>query len=225
MIFFPVTLDYLADNFQPVGGFMKNLMLTIAFLFVAVNASAQEAASSEPVPQNFVFLRAGGSSPFLASYNRTFSENKVVWVGGLVDRNSTPVYQELQAGVGQSFGASQAFVLALKASDGWYLQLVGVPSLAFGKVTVSAFVAGYVPLEEKSTPQFLLDPATVSVRVADKLAVGVSYTLWKPAGGEHKHAVGPAVQLSLPKGSLNIDFFKGLRKYRSEIRATYLVAF
>jgi hypothetical protein len=198
---------------------MKKLILAVVLILVFTSvASAQT--------PNFLFLRGGGSSPVLANYNLTFDGNKVVWLGTLQDQTVDPAYREFQVGLGRAFGTSQVFALALRASDGWYLQLVGTPSISRGRLSASAFVADYIPLQDGEVKQLLIDPATVLVKMAGRLSVGASYTMYKAQGLALKHAVGPTLQVVLPKGSVNIDFFEGLSgNYRREVRITFQLAF
>ncbi len=203
--------------FQSLGGLMK-MMIALLFVLIPSVVVAQDA------PANFLYLRGGSSSAILANYTRTFDGDKLVWVGTLQDLTTDPAYREYQLGLGKAFGAHQLYALALYANDGWYLQIVGMPVVNWKTLNVSAFVAGYVPLQDGQSKQVLIDPATALIKVSEKWAVGASYTLYA-ADGFRKDAIGPTLQFALPKGSLNIDFLKGLRNYRSEIRATYTVAF
>lgn len=197
---------------------MKNFLFALVLVLFPAICNAQ----TDP---HFVYLRAGASSPMLATYNFTFDENKVVWVGTLQDEHQESAYREFQMGLGQILGSTQVFALALHASDGWYLQMVALPSVTKGRFTAQAFVAGYIPLQDGQVHQFLLDPATALVRISPRFSLGGSYTFYKPAGGELKDAVGPTLKLDFPKGSISVDLFHGLRNYRSEARITLQLTF
>lgn len=195
---------------------MKTL-IAVLLVLVPSQALAQEAP-------NFLYLRTGSSSAILANYNRTFDGNKVVWFGTLQDLTIDPDYREVQMGLGRILGSSQVFGIVVRASDSWYLEPAVVPSINWKKFSITGFVAVYVPLQAQGVKQFLVDPISGLVKINSKVSAGASYTLLA-LSGFRKDAVGPTLQLSVPKGSLNIDLFEGLTNYKREVRITLQLAF
>jgi len=120
-----------------------------------------------------------------------------------------------------------ATVLALgsKATDSWYVELYGLPSVTRGPFTATGFAGLYLPLQTQGVHQYFLDPVTLLYRLHPPLAVGGSYTVYKIEGFPARHGVGPAVQVAFPSGSVTLDALAGIANFTEELRLTLQVVF
>jgi hypothetical protein len=187
-------------------------------------AGAQDSAqASHPW---FVYLRDGGRSPLYAFAGYSFGR-PVVMAGVILDTPND--YTEYIAGAGVNLfstsgtGAS-LFVLGSKASDSWYLEMYALPSASRGRCNATGFAGLYVPLEAQGVGQYFLDPVTLLCRLNGRIALGGSYTVYKIAGLPARQGAGPAVQVTIPSGTLTLDALETLANFTREVRLTLQLA-
>ena len=174
-----------------------------------------------------VYLRDGGQSPLYAFAGYSVGR-PVLMVGAIVD--SPNDYTEYLAGGGVNLFAASGngaslLVLGSKATDSWYLEVYGLPTLTAGRLSATGFAGLYLPVESRGVRQYFLDPVTVLCRVHRWFALGGSYTVYKIAGLPARHGAGPAVQIALPSGSATIDALAGISSFTDELRLTLQFAF
>jgi len=174
-----------------------------------------------------VYLRDGGQSPLYTFAGYSFGR-PVLMVGAIVD--SPNDYAEYLAGAGVNLFAASGngaslLVLGSKATDSWYLEVYGLPTLTAGRLSATGFAGLYIPVESRGVRQYFLDPVTVLCRVHRWFALGGSYTVYKIAGLPARHGAGPAVQITLPSGSATIDALAGISSFTDELRLTLQFAF
>jgi len=156
------------------------------------------------------------------------SGRPVLMVGAIVD--SPNDYTEYLAGGGVNLFAASGngaslLVLGSKATDSWYLEVYGLPTLTAGRLSATGFAGLYLPVESRGVRQSFLDPVTVLCRVHRWFALGGSYTVYKIAGLPARHGAGPAVQITIPSGSATIDALAGISSFTDELRLTLQFAF
>jgi len=174
-----------------------------------------------------VYLRDGGQSPLYTFAGYSFGR-PVLMVGAIVD--SPNDYAEYLAGAGVNLFAASGngaslLVLGSKATDSWYLEVYGLPTLTAGRLSATGFAGLYIPVESRGVRQYFLDPVTVLCRVHRWFALGGSYTVYKIAGLPARHGAGPAVQITLPSGSATIDALAGISSFTDELRLTLQFVF
>jgi len=174
-----------------------------------------------------VYLRDGGQSPLYTFAGYSFGR-PVLMVGAIVD--SPNDYAEYLAGAGVNLFAASGngaslLVLGSKATDSWYLEVYGLPTLTAGRLSATGFAGLYLPVESRGVRQYFLDPVTVLCRVHRWLALGGSYTVYKIAGLPARHGAGPAVKITVPSGSATIDALAGISSFTDELRLTLQFAF
>jgi len=174
-----------------------------------------------------VYLRDGGRSPLYAFASYSFGR-PVLMAGAIVDTPNE--YTEYLAGGGVNLFAASgngASLLALgsKATDSWYLEVYGLPTLTVGRLSATGFAGLYIPVESRGVRQYFLDPVTVLWRVHRRLALGGSYTVYKIAGVAGRHGAGPAVQITCPAASATIDALAAISSFTDELRLTLQFVF
>jgi len=174
-----------------------------------------------------VYLRDGGQSPLYAFASYSFGR-PVFMAGVILDTPND--YTEYLAGGGVNLFAASgngAALIALgsKATDRWYVELYGLPSLRFGRLNATGFAGVYLPVESRGVRQYFLDPLTVLWRVHRRFALGGSYTVYKVAGLPARHGAGPGLQVVFPSGSVTLDALAGISSFTNELRLTLQIVF
>ena len=195
------------------------LALLGALLLPQAAAAQDSGQASHPW---FVYLRDGGKSPLYAFAGYSFGRPAVM-AGVIVDTPND--YTEYVAGAGVNLFAANGngtslFALGSKASDSWYLEVYALPSVSRGRCGATGFAGLYLPLEAQGVGQYFLDPVTLLCRVHARIAVGGSYTIYKIAGLPAREGAGPALQVTLPPGSLTLDALASLANFTRELRLT-----
>src|SRR5438105_869230 len=130
-----------------------------------------------------VYLRDGGRSPLYAFASYSFGR-PVLTVGAIVDTPND--YTESLAGGGVNLFAASgngASLLALgsKATDSWYLEVYGLPTLTVGRLSATGFAGLYIPVESRGVRQYFLDPVTVLGPVRRRLRSCSCRACWTPS--------------------------------------------
>ncbi len=190
----------------------------LALLFGTRAAAAQEAAP----PSGFVLARYASRSAlgFYAGY----AVGPSLLVVGMI-QNPRTQYREAIAGAGAHLLATRAVdvlgtVAAANTSDGWFTQLYLLPSWQAGPVAASATLEYYVPLGRSGARELDVTPATAIVTLSPTLGVGGTWVLSAPAGAPARSALGPAVQVAIPRGVVRLDLLHGVGGGTSEVRVT-----
>ena len=196
----------------------------LAFCWALVTPQQGHGQTSRPWS---VYLRDGGQSPLYAFASYSFGR-PVFMAGVILDTPND--YTEYLAGGGVNLFAASgngAALIALgsKATDSWYVELYGLPSLRFGRLNATGFAGVYLPVESRGVRQYFLDPLTVLWRVHRRFALGGSYTVYKVAGLPARHGAGPGLQVVFPSGSVTLDALAGISSFTNELRLTLQIVF
>src|SRR2546430_12876956 len=118
----------------------------LAFCWALVTPQQGHGQTSRPWS---VYLRDGGQSPLYAFASYSFGR-PVFMAGVILDTPND--YTEYLAGGGVNLFAASgngAALVALgsKATDSWYVELYGLPSLRFGRLNTTGFPGVYFPVE------------------------------------------------------------------------------
>ncbi len=190
----------------------------VGLLLLGSAAAAQETAP----PSGFVLARYASRSAlgFYAGY----PAGPALLVVGMI-QNPRTQYREAIGGVGAHLLASGAVdvlgtVAAANTSDGWFTQLYLLPSWQAGRVSASATLEYYLPLGRSGARELDVTPATAIVALSRAIGVGGTWVVSAPAGAAARSALGPAVQVSIPRGAVRLDLLRGLGGGTSEVRVT-----
>jgi len=208
-----------------VLGMRRKTPLALLVVLSFPRPAAAQDSTQKSAPW-FVYLRDGGKSPLYAFASYSFGR-PIVMAGVIVD--SPNHYTEYLAGAGVNLFAANGngtslLALGSKASDSWYLEVYALPSAARGRLSATGFAGLYVPLQAPGVGQYFLDPVTLLWRLHARIAVGGSYTVYKIAGLPARHGAGPAVQVTVPPGSVTLDALAPLANFTRELRLTLQVA-
>lgn len=175
---------------------------------------------------HFIFARYAsvGASAMYAGY----SLGPAGLVIGLVD-NPRSTYRELIAGgftrvARGNQGATMAVTYA-SASDAPYIQVYVNPSLSYGRLSLSGSAEQYLPLDGDGTRELDFNPVTLLLRLHRLISVGAAYTVAMPHGSETKQRLGPAVELTIPHGTLAVEVLRNLNRGVAEVRVALTTAF
>ena len=187
-------------------------------LIVAAAGRAQEAA---PDPG---FVLARYASRTALGFYAGYAAGPVLALVGMI-QNPRTQYREAVVGVGAhplSEGAVDviAAVAAANTTDGWFTQLYLVPSWRAGRASATATLEYYVPLGRSGVGELDVAPATAIVALSKALGAGAAWVLSAPAGGPTRQALGPALQLAIPRGTVRLDLLRGIAGGASEVRLT-----
>jgi hypothetical protein len=147
---------------------------------------------------------------------------------GLVDSPRT-TYRELIIGgftrVARGRQSATVAVAYASASDAPYLQVYLNPSLSLGPVSLSGSAEQYLPVDGDGTRELDFNPVTLLIRVHRLVGIGAAYTVAMPHGGRPKERMGPAMQLSIPHGTLGIEVLRNLNRSAAEVRLALTTSF
>ena len=214
---------------QVTWGFVMRLMF-VPLSVLPLPAAAQDPSAAASPPESapwYVYMRAGSASAEYAF--AAYSFGRPAFMAGIV-ADAENGYDELLAGAGvnaySAAGNGAAFyVMASKASDSWYGVVYALPGATLGRLNVTAFAGGYLPLEPQGVRQVFVDPVTVLWRASPRVAVGTSYAFTAIERMAPKAGIGPSLQLTVPRGSLTLDAMQPIANTRAELRATLQLAF
>lgn len=196
---------------------------------VFADDDAPAPAAEAPPARNFIYLRGGTSSIAWLIYTRNLGDFGRPAISLGLAPNPHNDYREYFAGLGvnlnKTHGGITPTLLYTHTTGGNYLEYWISPWVDRGRFVLQSFIGGYIPLEDDGADQFFIDPLTVLVKVNGRVAVGATYTDTFAEGAPAFRAIGPAVQVTIPKGVVIVDFLKGLENYDSEVRATVLLSF
>lgn len=186
-----------------------------ALLVSSVESNAQSAHDGRFTVQASSFFFARYATVSASAMYVGYSFGPVGFVAGLVESPKT-TYRELIAGGYTRFGVANqgatAAVAFASASDAPYLQIYLNPSLHAGRLALSGSLEQYVPLDEQGTWELDFNPATLLIRLHRFVSVGGVYTVAMPTGGVSKQRAGPALQIDIPHGALNVEFLRNLNR-------------
>ena len=190
-------------------------------LVLPVAAPAQRVAAP-----TFVFARYASASSSVLYAGRGFGPAGVV-VASI--QNPVSLYRELIVGTyTQVSWGRQNVLMAVAyadASDSRYVQTYLNPTLRAGPLAFDATIEWYEPLEAAGTRQLSVNPATLLVRVAPRLAVGAASTLDVARGSTPPRRVGPAAELTMKWGSFRVELFHRTTGKATEVRTGVVAAF
>ncbi len=192
-------------------------MVALSLSLLAGTAAAQEAGAP-----GFVLARYASRSAlgFYAGY----PAGPLLAVVGMI-QNPRTGYREAIVGAGTHLVATGGLdvvgtVAAANTTDGWFTQLYLLPSWHAGPVDLAATVESYLPLGRAGVRELDVSPATVIATLSRDVGVGATWVLSAPAGGDRHQALGPAVQLAIPRGAVRLDLLRGFGGAGSELRVT-----
>ena len=147
---------------------------------------------------------------------------------GLVD-NPRSTYRELIIGgftrVGRGSQGVTVAVAYASASDAPYIQVYINPSLNLGRLSLSGSAEQYLPLDGDGTRELDFNPVTLLVRVHRLVGIGAAYTVAMPHGNVSKERLGPALQLTIPHGTLGVEILRNLNRSAAEVRLALTTSF
>jgi hypothetical protein len=195
-----------------------------------VNSSAT-AQQAEPrgarfQTSSFVFARYATESAAAMYAARGFGP-----VGGFVAmvQNPKTSYRELIAGgFTRVEWGRQSVLVALAYADvtaSQYMQTYVQPAFANGRLTFSATLEWYEPLEEAGTRQLDVNPASLMARVSGKLSLGAAYTVGLEERQRARSRAGPAMELGFSWGTLRVELLDRLSGGPTELRPSIFAAF
>ena len=205
-----------------------SLSMALVGAFLATGElAAQDAAAA--APRNSVYLRGGTSSIAWLIWTRSLGDfGRPALTLGLAP-NPHNDYREYFAGVGVNLNRTRGGItptlLFAHTTAGNQLEYRISPWLDRERFALQTFIGGYVPLETGGVHQFFIDPVTLLYKANGRVAFGATYTDTWAEHAPPVRAIGPAVQITIPKGVVIVDALKGLSHYDSEVRATILLAF
>lgn len=154
-----------------------------------------------------------------------YAAHSAMFVVGLL-HNPRTSYREIMAGVGMplrfSADATVTVASAMASTDtGWYTEFYVIPSLHRGPVRFDATVEAEQPWNARGSRAVYVSPANFLVDVHRGVAVGLGYYGSSEAGSGASHALGPALQLAVPRGSVTLELIKGVLAAEDEARVTF----
>jgi len=201
-------------------------LLLVSFVVSIGSAQAPERTHLRLQTPSFVFARYATESASALYATRGFGP-----AGGFVAmiQNPKTSYRELIGGVfTQIRWGAQSVLLAVAyadASESAYTQTYIAPALTRGRLTFSATIEWYEPLESAGTRQLDVNPATLMARVAGKLSVGAAYTVGLEARQRARSRAGPAAELAVPWGTVRVELLDRLSGGPTELRPSVTVGF
>lgn len=111
------------------------------------------------------------------------------------------------------------------ASDGRYLQTYVNATLTGGPLKFDATIDGYEPLDRSGIRQLSVNPATLHLRVARRLTVGVAATLDMSRGSSAQRRVGPMAEWTAKWGTLRIEVLDRTTGDAMEVRTGVVTGF
>lgn len=146
-------------------------------------------------------------------------------IGALV-ANPRTGYSERILGVGARLplhrNDTQFAVLALcNASDSRYAQLYYIPALTLGRVSASATLEAYLPLDSAGVRQFAITSMPITTVIRGPLAAGVVYELSAAEHAPTSQGAGIAIRLGLPNAELGVDVVHGVAHLQEHARLSF----
>ncbi len=170
------------------------------------------------------FVLARYASRTALGFYAGYPAGPVLAVVGMI-QNPRTQYREAIVGAGAQLLAAGGLdvvgtVAAANTSDGWFTQLYLLPAWRAGPVVAAATLEYYVPLGRSGARELDVAPATLIANLTRDLGVGATWVLAAPAGGERRQALGPALQVAIPRGTMRLDWLRGFGGEASEVRVT-----
>lgn len=201
-------------------------LLLVSLITSVGLAQAPEQTHLRLQTPSFVFARYATESASALYATRGFGP-----AGGFVAmiQNPKTSYRELVGGVFTQVRWSRQSVLFAvayaDASESGYMQTYIAPTFTQGRLTFSATVEWYEPLESSGTRQLDVNPASLMARVAGTLSLGAAYTVGLEARQRARSRAGPAAELAVPWGTVRVELLDRLSGGPTELRPSILVAF
>ena len=207
----------------------RRVVALLLALAVASVLGAQEPRRDEPPSldtQGFLFARyASGSSSVLYAGQGWGAAG--VFFGAVENRESG--YRELICGAMSRVASADGSLLVglayAEVTEGDYLQLYLVPSARLGALSLDATVEWYAPLERAGVGQLGVNPVMLLWRGRPRWAVGGSAVVAFADGAAPSSRAGPALELALPRGALQLELLAGLERADDEIRLGFVTTF
>ncbi len=134
-------------------------------------------------------------------------------IGGLFSRLAS---RQVELNVGLAFA---------DASDSIYMQTYLTPAGAVGRLSMSAALEWYEPLESAGVRQIDMNPLTALVRLAPHVSAGAIYATGYTAGESLRHRAGPAVQLDALSGTLKLEVIRNISRSADEVRVAFVASY
>lgn len=209
--------------------FRAAALATLVALFFAAGLAAQEARPAEPArfdTSGFVFARWASASSSVLYAGQGWGSAGVFF--GAVE-NLDSGYRELIAGaMTRVVRGDLALLVGLALADvteGNYLQLYLAPSFAQDGWSADATVEWYEPLESASYRQLGVNPLMVLREVDARWRVGASSVGAVGDGDPPSLRAGPALELALPEGVLQLELLAGVEHAEDEVRLAFKASF
>ena len=175
---------------------------------------------------SFVFARyASGSASVL------YAGRGLGRVGGFVGmvQNPKTQYRELIVGSYTQLNWSGQSVLVgvgyADASDGQYLQTYITPTFASGRLSLSATLEWYDPLDRAGVRQFDMNPVSLEARLSDHLSAAIAYTLSLADHQTARRRIGPVLEWATRRDKLRVEVLHRTVGETVEVRAVIVAAF
>jgi hypothetical protein len=200
----------------------KAHLLAILALAAGAPGALPAQTVSRAGPAFVVFRYASRSA---VSMYGGYAAGSTLLVFGMLQNPRTD-YREVLAGVGRPvFTSRDAGLVAALAgahtNSGWFAQLYLMPEGRLGRFDLSATVQLAAPLEEGGTWQAYGSPVVALANLGGGLAAGVTYYVSAETGSATGQAAGPAIRLTVPRGSVTLELVRGLTATRDEMRVGF----
>src|SRR5712672_1757235 len=186
-------------------------ILAVAGAAIALDVPRLDAqAPAQPDPTFIIFRYASRSA--LSMYSG-YRAGPVIALFGMLQNPRTP-YREILAGIGTQIGPRGRGVTVAPAvawsNSGWYAELYLVPVVRTQAVSASGIVFMRAPLESTGRRALFFSPASLLFTLGGGFSGGASYYGTVVDGIAATHAVGPALQHTIPHGWVRLELIKGL---------------
>lgn len=210
----------------PIQGRMLGLLVLTPAIVIAAGAQQSEQAHLRLDTPSFVFARYATASAASLYAARGFGP--IGAFVGMVQNPETP-YRELIAGTyTRVTWDRQSVLVALgyaDATESEYLQTYVMPSLSRGPLTFSGTIEWYEPIDRSGTRQLDLNPISLVVRVNKRFGLGAVYTLGLAKGDPAQQRAGATLELTVPWGTVRVEFLDRSIGESTEIRTVIVAAF
>lgn len=206
------------------------MLLTCLLVVCTATAAEAQSAPPQPAPGNFIYTRYGSASVMWLIYQRSAEPvfgSLVFTIGAAPDPHGD--YREAFVGAGLNWNKPRygmtPTLLFSATTEGPHLQMWLSPWFDTDHWSFNSFIGGYVPFFNEGFTQVFIDPATLTRKINNRVAVGGSWMFVHTLDAPTRHGIGPAFQVSVPKGLVIADWFVGPGSSPNEFRITFQASF
>jgi hypothetical protein len=192
----------------------------------ALQVIATRAVSAQSAPTHtWGFVTARIDSRFSHYVYTGYGYDAPFIVGALV-ANPRNGYSEQILGVGSRLPpvlkvTQLAAVTYCNASDSRYAQIYYLPSRTLGRLSASATLEAYLPLDSAGVRQFGITSMQITTRIRGPFTAGIVYELSAAERSPTSQGAGVALRLALPGAELGVDALRGLAHQQDHARMSF----